>query len=72
MAGNVPTHNTVDVHEKMNPAMAQEETKAMDAAEIERVKTPDDDLQKDKQDYGRIDVHLPPHHDQNQQANMID
>ncbi|KAF2166292.1 hypothetical protein M409DRAFT_66760 [Zasmidium cellare ATCC 36951] len=38
--------------------MAQEETKAMDAAEIERVMTPDDDLKKDKQDYGRIDAEV--------------
>lgn len=56
MAGNIRMQNTVDIHEKMNPSMAQDETKAMDAAEIERVMTPDDDLQKDKQDYGRIDV----------------
>lgn len=57
MAGNVPTHSAMDIHEKMNPSMAQDEkTKAMDAAEIERVMTPDDEFQKDKQDYGRIDV----------------
>lgn len=35
-----------------------DEKKNIDASEIERVMTPDDDLKKDHQDYGRIDVCL--------------
>lgn len=48
-------HSTAGIHEMMNPSMAEDETKRMEAAEVERVMTPDD-LQKDQQDYGRIDV----------------
>ena len=36
-----------------------DEKKNIDASEIERVMTPDDDLKKDHQDYGRIDVRTP-------------
>lgn len=55
MTGSTGSHEQVNVAMDNFGASRPNEKKEFDASEIERVMTPDE-LQKDKQDYGRIDV----------------
>lgn len=55
MTGSTGSREQVSVAMDNFGASRPDEKKEFDAAEIERVMTPDE-LQKNKQDYGRIDV----------------
>lgn len=55
MTGSTGSREQVNVAMDNFGASRPDEKKEFDASEIERAMTPDE-LQKDKQDYGRIDV----------------